>query len=133
MSLIIIDYEDVASSKVDLSVQLERAFGSSGLGIVAIRGVPGFLNAKQKFLPKAHTLAHLDKDYLEKELSDAKSFYNAGWSHGVKKSWEMNQTLQRHHTTSIHFQINPVLMKRESSIQHPTLATSGQMKLKCHN
>ena len=77
-SLVVIDYEDVASS-IDLSVQLERAFGPSGLGVVAIRGVPGFLNAKQKLLPKAHTLAHLDTNYLEKELSDPISFYNAGW------------------------------------------------------
>ena len=84
-NLVIIDYEDVASFKVDLSVHLERAFGSSGLGVVAIRGVPGFPDAKQKLLPKAHTLAHLDSDYLEKELSDAKSFYSAGWSHGKEK------------------------------------------------
>ena len=90
--LVIIDYEDVASSTVDLSPHLERAFGgsqngtsSSPLGIIAIRNIPNFINAKQRLLPLAHTLAHLEPEYLEKHLSDPKSFYNAGWSHGKEK------------------------------------------------
>ena len=85
--LVVIDYQDVASSK-DLSLQLERAFGGQkdqSLGIIAIRNVPNFVNAKQKFLPMAHTLAHLESEYLEKHLSDPKSFNNAGWSHGKEK------------------------------------------------
>eukprot|EP00581_Thalassiosira_minuscula_P002565 CAMPEP_0183740760 /NCGR_PEP_ID=MMETSP0737-20130205/60448_1 /TAXON_ID=385413 /ORGANISM="Thalassiosira miniscula, Strain CCMP1093" /LENGTH=387 /DNA_ID=CAMNT_0025975901 /DNA_START=139 /DNA_END=1302 /DNA_ORIENTATION=+ len=93
--LVIVDYEDVASSK-DLSADLLRAFGgrqssssttsaSSPLGIIAIRNIPDFLAAKLKFLPMAHALAHLDPDYLEKHLTDSKSFYNAGWSHGKEK------------------------------------------------
>ena len=86
--LVVIDYQDVASSnsKEDLSLQLERAFGKDqSLGIIAIRNVPNFVNANQKFLPMPHTLAHLDPEYLEKHLSDPKSFYNAGWSHGKEK------------------------------------------------
>ena len=89
--LVIVDYADVASSNVDLSDALERAFGGSNtddaspLGIIAIRNVPGFVDAKNKFLPMAHSLAHLDSQYLESKLSDPKSFYNAGWSHGKEK------------------------------------------------
>ena len=88
--IVVIDYQDVASSKdkaKDLSLQLERAFGGQkeSLGIIAVRNVPNFVNAKQKFLPMAHALAHLDPEYLEKHLSDPKSFYNAGWSHGKEK------------------------------------------------
>mmetsp|Transcript_28275 Transcript_28275/g.60253 ORF Transcript_28275/g.60253 Transcript_28275/m.60253 type:complete len:400 (-) Transcript_28275:246-1445(-) len=96
--LVIIDYRDVASSKIDLSLHLERAFGGqrhssastetndpSPLGIIAIRNIPNFFDAKRNFLPLAHALAHLEPDYLERHLSDEKSFFNAGWSHGKEK------------------------------------------------
>ena len=87
--LVVVDYHDVASSTVDLSVQLERAFSgsqsrmstssSSPLGIIAIRNVPDFVHARDKFLAMAHDLAHLDSEYLETRLSDPTSMYNAGW------------------------------------------------------
>jgi hypothetical protein len=94
--LVIIDYQDLVSSDIDLSIQLDRAFGGrnhssslppndddkdelSPLGIIAIRNVPNFVDAKMKFLPLAHPLAHLETEYLERQLSDPKSLYNAGW------------------------------------------------------
>lgn len=97
--LVVIDYQDLVSTEVDLSIQLERAFGGrqqcstlphdenvqSPLGIIAIKNVPNFVDAKMKFLPLAHPLAHLEAKYLETHLSDPKSSYNAGWSHGKEK------------------------------------------------
>ena len=102
--LVILDYADISSNDPlqDLSSQLERAFGgstssssidsssnhdddASPLGIIAIRNVPGFVNAKNAFLPQAHALAHLDPSYLEQHLTDAPSMYNAGWSRGKEK------------------------------------------------
>jgi hypothetical protein len=91
--LVIIDYHDLVSTEVDLSIQLERAFGGrqrrstlpddeneqSPLGIIAIKNVPNFVDAKMNFLPLAHPLAHLEAAYLETHLSDPKSSYNAGW------------------------------------------------------
>jgi hypothetical protein len=96
--LVIIDYHDLVSSDVDLSTQLELAFGGrhrdsttlpndkkyyddepSPLGIIAIKNVPNFVNAKAKLLPLAHPLAHVEANYLETHLSDPKSLYNAGW------------------------------------------------------
>ena len=64
---------------------LEQAYGPTGTGILAIRGVPGFVEAKNAFLPEAHKLATLPTAYLEEHLTDAKSLYNAGWSHGKEK------------------------------------------------
>jgi isopenicillin N synthase-like dioxygenase len=58
---------------------------SSSLGVIAIRNVPSFVETKQAFLPLAHTLAHLSPEYLETELTDKQSMYNAGWSHGKEK------------------------------------------------
>ena len=92
--LVILEYADIASdpSSKDISSHLERAFGSfssstdvSPLGIIAIRNVPGFLSAKRSFLPQAHTLAHLDPSYLDEQLTDPTSLYNAGWSRGKEK------------------------------------------------
>ena len=99
--LVILDWKDLTASSnsssssstiVDeqqnennISQALERAFGRTGLGVVAIRGVPGFVEAKQAFLPMAHQLAHLPKDYLEEKLTDPDSLYNAGWSYGKEK------------------------------------------------
>jgi isopenicillin N synthase-like dioxygenase len=87
--LVIIDYTDLTSSQ-DISTQLQRAFGSSSttdspLGIIAIRNIPNFLEAKRAFLPQAHKLAHLDASYLDEELTDEASLYNAGWSRGKEK------------------------------------------------
>lgn len=65
---------------------LERAYGSTGAGILCIRGMPGFVAAKDAFLPMAHALATaLAPSYLETHLTDAASLYNAGWSHGKEK------------------------------------------------
>ena len=101
--LVVLDYADISSDDPlkDLSSRLERAFGgssstsidsspiddaaSSPLGIIAIQNVPGFVNAKNAFLPQAHAMAHLDPSYLEKRLTDAPSMYNAGWSRGKEK------------------------------------------------
>jgi isopenicillin N synthase-like dioxygenase len=94
--VVVVDFEDLLkepdaaspeNASSPLSSQLFEAYGSSGnsLGVLAIRNVPGFIDAKQKFLPMAHTLAHLPRDYLEQDLTDKASMYNAGWSHGKEK------------------------------------------------
>lgn len=87
--VVIVDYEDVRkdpSPGHSLASLLEKAYGSSGsLGVLAIRYVPGFVSAKKAFLPMAHTLAHLPNDYLQENLTDVDSMYNAGWSHGKEK------------------------------------------------
>ncbi|KAL3798270.1 hypothetical protein HJC23_000184 [Cyclotella cryptica] len=93
--LIILDYADITSdpsTTTNISSSLQQAFGggtssnsTSPLGIIAIRNIPGFLEAKRAFLPLAHTLAHLDPSYLEDKLSDPPSLYNAGWSRGKEK------------------------------------------------
>ena len=86
--VIVVSYDDLASSSTaDLSTQLEHAFGSStpSLGLIAIRGVPGFVEAKRRFLPLAHGLAHLDAEHLEEHLTDERSLYNVGWSRGKEK------------------------------------------------
>ena len=92
--VVVVEYQDVIANpssphshsnlhSTSLADSLERAYGTSGFGILVIRNVPGFAEAKQAFLPMAHALAHLPN--LERDLTDATSLYNAGWSHGKEK------------------------------------------------
>ena len=85
--VVIIEWDDLKQSNSNSSLLevMERAYGPDGTGILAIRNVPGFVQAKAACLPLAHALAHLPADYLETELTDATSLYNAGWSHGKEK------------------------------------------------
>ena len=94
--IVIVDFEDISDASKDLTNELEKAFGgclsststsdaaTSPLGIILVRNVPNFVEAKHVFLPMAHHLAHL-KPQNYKALEDPTSFYNAGWSHGKEK------------------------------------------------
>lgn len=98
VDLVIVDYNDLLSSPLVptdetsggtnneslLLEKIEKALGVDGHGIIGIRNVPGFVQAKNGLLPLAYDLAHLPSHEL-KQLEDPKSFYNAGWSHGKEK------------------------------------------------
>ena len=85
--LTILDWKEVCATETspELLSKLQHALGPDGIGLVAIRNVPDFVEAKSSFLPEAHKLINLPADYLENELTDASSLYNAGWSHGKEK------------------------------------------------
>jgi isopenicillin N synthase-like dioxygenase len=85
--VVIVDYQDLLpdrSSAASLKDSIEKAFGPDGVGLIAIRNVPNFVEFKQAILSQAHALAHLPKEELA-ELEDPDSLYNAGWSHGKEK------------------------------------------------
>lgn len=80
--LVVIDYTTLTepfASSVNLSEQIAKAFGSEGVGIIGVRNVPGFQNAKKHLLSLAYPLAHLPPVELQK-LEDPESLYNAGGS-----------------------------------------------------
>ena len=87
--LVIIDYDEVVqdpSDKHSLHEKLEQAFGAVGsIGLLAIRNVPDFVATKQSLLPLAHALVNLPPSYIESELEDPTSLYNAGYSFGREK------------------------------------------------
>ncbi|CAB9530416.1 expressed unknown protein [Seminavis robusta] len=86
-NVVVIDYEDLKQqdTKPKMLEAIEEAFGPNGIGLLAVRNVPGFLEAKSTLLPMAHKLVHLPQEYLDSKLTDADSLYNAGWSHGKEK------------------------------------------------
>eukprot|EP00928_Gymnodinium_smaydae_P005965 TRINITY_DN12070_c0_g2_i1.p1 TRINITY_DN12070_c0_g2~~TRINITY_DN12070_c0_g2_i1.p1 ORF type:complete len:404 (+),score=84.26 TRINITY_DN12070_c0_g2_i1:72-1283(+) len=78
--VIILEYSDLLAGK-DLTAQVAAAFGPCGLGILAVRGVPGLVEARRRLLPLARELALQPEDILAKYESE-KSLYNFGWSRG---------------------------------------------------
>lgn len=81
-NLVIVDYHEL--KKGQLREKIERAFGYDGIGIIGVRGVPGFVAAKEDLLSLAHPLANLPEDEL-KNLESPETLYNTGWSHGKEK------------------------------------------------
>lgn len=61
-----------------------QGYGYEGIGLVAIRNVPGMAEARAKCLPYAFRFASLPEETKRKyELPEA--FYAFGWSHGKEK------------------------------------------------
>jgi isopenicillin N synthase-like dioxygenase len=83
MAVVIVEHADLVSG-ADLTEKVAEAFGPNGLGVIAVRGVPGFFDEYRSVLKQAHGLAHLDTKAKAK-LEDKKSLYNAGWSFGKEK------------------------------------------------
>ena len=77
---ICIEYKQLLSNE-DLSLQISHAYGSTGLGILAVKGIPGYSDKRNKLLPIARELALLSQKIKEPlELKEHK--YSVGWSHG---------------------------------------------------
>ena len=55
-NVVIVDWVDLISEPAspEIARRLDQAYGITGTGILAIRGVPGFVEAKNSFLPDAH-------------------------------------------------------------------------------
>ncbi|CAE8630023.1 unnamed protein product [Polarella glacialis] len=81
--LVVLEYADLQAGK-DLTAEVARAFGPSGLGICAVRGIPNLQEIRQKLLPQARELALLSPEKLARyELPEAQ--YCTGWSRGREK------------------------------------------------
>ena len=83
-----IAYCDLASSTTSVNPSLQLliadAYGFSGLGILAVTGVPGVASARQDLLPMAAQFAALPAESKQK-TETPHAFYQVGWSHGNEK------------------------------------------------
>lgn len=80
MSVVTLDYNDLISG-VDLTEDIERAYGYEGLGVLTVKNVPGWLEARGRLLPLARTFAVLPEEVKNKYVHEP-SKYSFGWSHG---------------------------------------------------
>lgn len=76
----VLDYSDLASGK-DLTKEIERAYSMSGIGVLTVKNVPGFVEARQTLLPLSRKFALLPEEVKEKYVHK-ESYYAFGWSHG---------------------------------------------------
>jgi len=67
-----------------LHEEIEKAYGYSGLGLIVVKGVPGFPEMRQKLLPLSSKFAQLPEEIKEKYV-DKESHYSFGWSQGKEK------------------------------------------------
>eukprot|EP00249_Psilotum_nudum_P004667 c18173_g1_i1 orf=214-1281(+) len=82
--VVTVRYSDLLDKNADISEELKAAFGSSGLGIIAVSGVPRYCELRQKLLTLAERLAALPEE-AKQLLEDPESRYSFGWSHGKER------------------------------------------------
>jgi hypothetical protein len=73
---------DPTDPNQNLIESIQAAFGPTGLGILAVHGVPGFTEKRQQLLPLSAKLPHLSDIGT---CVDERSSYSVGWSHGREK------------------------------------------------
>jgi isopenicillin N synthase-like dioxygenase len=105
--IVIVEYSDILAPAASdgaqaLQEKIEKAFGPNGYGVIGIRGVPSFVEAKKACLTQAYDLAHLPQEDL-RNIEDPVSLYNAGWSHG-KEMLKNNKP----DTAKASFYFNPI-------------------------
>jgi isopenicillin N synthase-like dioxygenase len=78
--VVILQYQDLVNNK-DVSASIKAGFGADGLGLVVVRGVPGYIDARARLLPLARKFAALPEE-TKLKYEHLESHYNFGWSHG---------------------------------------------------
>ena len=78
-----LDYTDLVAG-VDLTAEIQRAFGVDGVGLLTVKNVPNYVEARSELLPLSRKFADLPEDTKEKYVHK-ESYYSFGWSHGKEK------------------------------------------------
>ena len=78
-----ISYKDLVEEK-DLTTETKTAFGSNGLGLILVKGVPNLKEKRLKILNLTRQFANLPEKIKEK-YTHPESHYSYGWSHGKEK------------------------------------------------
>eukprot|EP00741_Cyanophora_paradoxa_P016015 tig00000042_g15461.t1 len=79
----IVEYADLLAGR-DITEQIRLAYGEGGLGILLVRGIPGFSEKRSRLLPLARDLARLPQGDLD-ALERPEFKYSIGWSHGKER------------------------------------------------
>ncbi|MBF5044880.1 isopenicillin N synthase family oxygenase [Aggregicoccus sp. 17bor-14] len=79
-AVVTLDYAALAGG-ADLSEQIAQAYGAEGIGLLVVRGVPGFAELRQGLLPLGFEFAALPTAVKDRYVHPQSS-YSFGWSHG---------------------------------------------------
>ncbi|CAD8044442.1 unnamed protein product [Paramecium primaurelia] len=77
-------YDEIQNCSSNLNAKIEEAYGSHGLGLAIVSGIPNYSKMRLQLLPLAQKLAVQPQEYL-KTLERPESFYSKGWSCGVEQ------------------------------------------------
>eukprot|EP00762_Andalucia_godoyi_P008246 ANDGO_03005.mRNA.1 hypothetical protein SAMD00019534_057660 len=80
--IVVLNYADLVSKK-DLTASIGQAYGPDGLGILVVRGVPGFQEKRQALLPLARDFVNLPQAEIEKCVK-RDALFQLGYSRGVE-------------------------------------------------
>ena len=85
-SIALVEYSDLVAGNEHARGAVATAFGEhpACLGIILVKGVPGYQERRQALLPLAQKLAGLDHDTLE-NLNYPGASESFGWSHGKER------------------------------------------------
>lgn len=78
-----LDYNDLVAG-ADLTSQIKQAFGVDGVGLLTVKNVPQYVEARSRLLPLSKKFADLPDEVKEKYVHK-ESYYSFGWSHGKEK------------------------------------------------
>jgi isopenicillin N synthase-like dioxygenase len=79
-----LDYNDLVNDAVNLNDEISKAFGVDGVGVLTVKNVPGFVEARARLLPCSRKFALLPEETKDKYVHE-ESFFSFGWSHGKEK------------------------------------------------
>jgi hypothetical protein len=84
--VVMLEWEELTAPVTSpaLLAKLEAAYGYDGLGILAVRGIPGYVPARAAALPQAHAFGSLP-DAVKAQYVDEASTFSFGWSHGKER------------------------------------------------
>lgn len=82
-NVVTISYQDLVADK-DLIKETEAAFGSNGLGLILVKGVPNLQEKRIRVLNLIREFANLPEE-IKQKYTHPESLYFYGWSHGKEK------------------------------------------------
>jgi hypothetical protein len=126
-NVVTLDYNDLVAGK-DLSAQIAEAYGFDGIGVLTVKNVPQFIEARERLLPLARQFALLPEETKTKYVHE-ESHYSFGWSHGKEKLQGNFDLSKGSYYANPQFDepiANPELIKKLSSFVHPNIWPSAQ-------
>jgi hypothetical protein len=126
-NVVTLDYNDLVAGK-DLSAQIAEAYGFDGIGVLTVKNVPRFVEARERLLPLARQFALLPEETKNKYVHE-ESHYSFGWSHGKEKLQGNFDLSKGSYYANPQFDepiANPELIKKLSSFVHPNIWPSAQ-------
>lgn len=80
---VILDYNELKKG-TNYQADVEKAYGPHGLGILFVKNIPDYVQARKNLLPQAWRLANLPPTSLQK-LMRPDIYHSRGWSCGVEQ------------------------------------------------